>query len=42
VITWTTGWITKITKEGSGYRKAAYKKDRTVPPTNISDAVKGK
>ena len=42
VITWTTGWLTKITKEGSGYKKAAYKKDLSAAPTNISDAVKAK
>ena len=24
-ITWTDGWVTKITKEGDGYSKTAYK-----------------
>src|ERR1700687_5915264 len=26
VITWTTGWTTKITKEGDQYKKTAYRK----------------
>src|SRR6201993_2595113 len=26
VITWNTGWTTKITKEGSQYKKTAYRK----------------
>ncbi len=42
VITWTTGWTTKITKEGDHYVKAAYTKGTPLdgPPTNKSDAQK--
>ena len=42
VISWTTGWITKITKEGDHYVKAAFKKGLPLdgPPTSKSDAQK--
>jgi hypothetical protein len=44
VITWNTGWTTKITKEGDRYIKAAYGKGQslTATPTNTSDAEKAK
>lgn len=44
VITWDTGWITKITKVGNQYKKAAYRKGQTLdgPPANSSDAERGK
>jgi hypothetical protein len=40
VITWNTGWTTKITKEGDRYIKTAYGKGQslTATPTNTSDA----
>src|SRR6476660_7475756 len=39
VITWNTGWTTKITKEGDRYIKAAYSKGQslTATPTNTSE-----
>jgi hypothetical protein len=42
VITWTTGWTTKITKEGDHYVKEAYEKGKSLkgPPTSHSDAQK--
>jgi hypothetical protein len=42
VITWTTGWTTKITKEDDHYVKAAYEKGQSLqgPPTSKSDAQK--
>jgi hypothetical protein len=42
VISWTSGWTTKITKEGDRYVKTAFKKGTPLdgPPTNKSDAVK--
>jgi hypothetical protein len=42
VITWSTGWTTKITKEGDHYVKAAFKKGEplTGKPTNTSPATK--
>jgi hypothetical protein len=44
VITWKTGWTTKITKQGDQYVKAAYRKGQslTAPPANTSDAEKAK
>jgi hypothetical protein len=43
VITWSTGWTTKIAKEGSGYKKSAFKKGEAGgKPTNTSDAEKVK
>ena len=44
VITWNTGWTTKITQEGKQYRKTAYGKGQALegPPTNSSDAEKTK
>ncbi|MCC7251586.1 hypothetical protein [Hyphomicrobium sp.] len=39
VITWDTGWTTKITRTGDGYTKTAY--DATAAaPTNTSSAEK--
>ena len=42
VITWDTGWTTKITKEGNQYKKTAYRKGEALdaPPANSSDAEK--
>ncbi len=42
VITWDTGWTTKISKEGDKYTKAAFKKGEPTSgkPTNTSDAEK--
>jgi hypothetical protein len=44
VITWSTGWTTKITKEGDHYKKTAFGKDKpaTGEPTNSSEAQKVK
>jgi hypothetical protein len=44
VITWNTGWTTKITKQGNEYKKTAYRKGQALdgPPTNSSDAEKAK
>jgi hypothetical protein len=39
VITWDSGWVTKIAKEGKGYKKTAYEKDDA---KNSSDAEKVK
>lgn len=39
VITWDTGWTTKITRAGDAYIKTAYKKDATTP-ANSSEAKK--
>ena len=42
IITWDTGWTTKILKEGDNYTKAAFKKGEptTGKPTNTSAAEK--
>jgi len=44
VISWSTGWVTKITKEGDHYKKTAYRKGQQLDatPANSSDAVKSK
>ncbi len=44
VITWDSGWTTKITKEGDKYKKAAYRKGQALdgPATNTSDAERAK
>jgi hypothetical protein len=44
VITWNTGWTTKITKEGNRYKKTAYRKGQALDtaPTNSSDAERAK
>jgi hypothetical protein len=44
VITWNTGWTTKITKQGNQYQKAAYRKGQSLAaaPANSSDAQKVK
>jgi hypothetical protein len=40
MITWNTGWITKIAKQGDRYKKAAYRKGQSLDstPANTSDA----
>ena len=42
VITWNTGWTTKISKEGGSYTKAAFEKGAPLDgkPTNTSPAEK--
>ncbi|HVQ11220.1 MAG TPA: hypothetical protein VMS19_04885 [Methyloceanibacter sp.] len=42
MISWTSGWTTKIAKEGGKFVKTAFKKGAPLdgPPTNSSDAVK--
>jgi hypothetical protein len=42
VISWTTGWTTKIAKDGDHYVKTAFKKGEPLdgPPANTSDAMK--
>jgi hypothetical protein len=44
VITWNTGWTTKITKAGNRYTKTAYRKGQsmTSAPANTSEAEKTK
>ena len=44
VITWNTGWSTKIAKEGDQYKKTAYGKGQPLdgPPANSTDAQKVK
>jgi hypothetical protein len=44
VISWKTGWTTKITKEDGAYKKTAYRKGAPLdgPPSNASDATKVK
>ena len=44
VITWNTGWTTKITKEGNRYIKTTYGKGQSLTgtPANTSDAEKTK
>jgi len=44
VITWNTGWTTKIAKERDQYKKTAYSKGQPLdgPPTNSTDAQKVK
>jgi hypothetical protein len=44
VITWNTGWTTKIAKEGDQYKKKAYGKGQPLdgPPVNSTDAQKVK
>jgi len=42
VITWDSGWTTKIAKEGDAYKKMAYEKDPSAAPNNTSDAEKVK
>ena len=41
VITWKTGWTTKITKAGDHYTKTAYRTGQS-SPANTSDAEKVK
>ena len=43
MITWDTGWTTKITKNGNRYEKTAYRKGEplTGKPANSSDAEQG-
>ena len=44
VITWNTGWTTKITKDDDHYKKTAYRKGQPLdgPPASSSDAQKVK
>jgi hypothetical protein len=44
VITWNTGWTTKIEKEDDHYKHTAYRKGQSLssPPNNSSDAEKVK
>jgi hypothetical protein len=44
VITWDTGWTTKIIKEGNQYKKAAYCQGQAsdAAPANSSDAERVK
>jgi len=44
VIVWNTGWTTKITREGTQYKKTAYRKGQALntPPANTSEAEKAK
>jgi hypothetical protein len=44
VITWDTGWTTKIIKEGNHYKKAAYRQGQAsdAAPANSSDAERVK
>ncbi len=42
VITWKTGWTTKITKEGDHYNHTAYGKGETSPATSSDPAEKVK
>jgi hypothetical protein len=44
VISWDTGWVTKIAKEGNRYKKTAYRKGQSPDsaPANSSDAEKTK
>jgi hypothetical protein len=44
VITWATGWTTKITEEDGRYTKTAYRKGQALdgPPANSSEAEKAK
>jgi hypothetical protein len=42
VITWKTGWTTKIAKDGSVYKKTAYKGAPSGDAANSSDAEKVK
>jgi hypothetical protein len=42
VITWDSGWTTKITKDGDHFVKTSFKKGEPLDgkPTNTSDAQK--
>jgi hypothetical protein len=44
VITWDTGWTTKITQEGNQYKKTVYRKGQALdaPPASSSDAERVK
>jgi len=44
VISWQTGWTSKIVKEGDHFKKTGYRKGQPLdgPPSNSSDAVKVK
>jgi hypothetical protein len=44
VITWNTGWTTKISEQGGSYTKTAFKKDEPLngEPANSSSAEKVK
>jgi len=42
IITWDTGWVTKIAKEGTRYKKTAFRKGQRLDsaPANSSEAEK--
>ena len=42
VITWDTGWTTKISKDGDKFTKTAFKKGEAGKPANSSAAEKVK
>ena len=44
IITWNSGWTTKIEKDGDGYKKSAFGKNVSLDgkPTNTSPASKAK
>ena len=42
VITWDTGWTTKISKDGDKFTKTAFKKGEASKPANSSGAEKVK
>jgi len=44
VIVWSSGWTTKIAKDGAGYKKTAFAKGKPLDgaPTNSSPAEKAK
>lgn len=39
VIKWTTGWTTKISKDGDGYKKTAFRPDAAMDGTTGSTGV---
>ncbi len=40
IITWATGWYTKLSKDGDGYTKSVYKGSLNSPPISTTPAVK--
>ena len=42
LITWNTGWTTKISKDGDKFTKSAFKKGEDAKPANTSPAEKAK
>ena len=39
VITWDSGWVTKITKEGDSYKKTAFEKGKPEGPATAAQKV---